>query len=70
MIEYARESIEDLAESVQELYEKDGDKFKLKIDGLPKPEKEDVSGLKAKVDELLTEAKKAKAKAREAAEEA
>ena len=70
MIEYERESIEDLAESVQELYEKDGDKFKLKIDGLPKPEKEDVSGLKAKVDELLTEAKKAKAKAREAAEEA
>ena len=37
MIEYERESIEDLAESVQELYEKDGDKFKLKIDGLPKP---------------------------------
>jgi len=51
---------------VRALYtEKDG-KFILGIEGLPQPE--DVSGLKAKVDELLGEKKLAEKKAREAEE--
>lgn len=70
MIDFKAESIEDLPESVQELYEKTDDGFQLKITGLPEPEKVDVSGLKNKVDELLSESKAAKKKAREAIEEA
>lgn len=62
MIDFKAESIEDLPESVQELYEKTDDGFQLKITGLPEPEKVDVSGLKNKVDELLSESKAAKKK--------
>jgi hypothetical protein len=58
--------LEGVDEAVRALYtEKDG-KFVLGIEGLPQPE--DVSGLKAKVDELLGEKKLAERKAREAEE--
>jgi len=55
----------DLSEDEQKLYssEKDGN-HTIKIDGLPK--QEDVSGLKAKVEQLLTEAKDAKKKTKDA----
>jgi outer membrane murein-binding lipoprotein Lpp len=57
----------DLDEGLQKLYgsENDGN-HTIKIDGMPKVE--DVSGLKAKVEQLLTEAKEAK-KAKKVAEE-
>ena len=70
MIDFRVESVDELPDSVQELYEKTDDGFQLKVNGLPEPEKEDVSGLKRKVDELLTESKNAKKKAREASEQA
>lgn len=70
MIEFKAEKIDELPESVQELYEKTDDGFQLKVSGIPEPEKIDVSGLKSKVDELLSETKAAKKKAREAADEA
>lgn len=46
------------------LYEKSGDGYQLKVDGLPEPE--DTSGLKRKIDELLNEKKEAKRLADEA----
>ena len=64
-MKYQVDSIEGLDESVQKMYvEKDG-KFTLAIEGLPK--QEDVSGLKAKVDQLLAEKKEESTK-RKAAE--
>ena len=63
MLKYQVESIEELDETVQSLYtEKDG-AYVLTVDGLPQPE--DTSGLKNKLNELMTEAKEAKRKARE-----
>lgn len=63
MLKYQVESIEELDEAVQSLYtEKDG-AYVLTVDGLPQPE--DTSGLKNKLNELMTEAKEAKRKARE-----
>lgn len=68
MLKFQVETLDGLDESIQKMYtEKDG-KFTLAIDGLPK--QEDVSGLKAKVDELLDEAKKAKKEAKDAQKEA
>lgn len=68
-LKYQLDSLEGLDDSVKELYtEKDG-KFVLGIEGLP-TNNEDVSGLKAKVDELLAEKKAADKKAREAEEAA
>lgn len=65
-LKYQIDSLEGVDESVAALYvEKDG-KFVLGIEGLP--QQEDVSGLKAKVQELLDE-KKAEADKRKAAEE-
>lgn len=65
-LKYQIDSLEGLDESIQAMYaEKDG-KFVLAIEGLP--QQEDVSGLKAKVQELLDE-KKAEADKRKAAEE-
>ncbi|WP_288075684.1 hypothetical protein [Pseudomonas sp.] len=65
-LKFQLDSLEGVEESIQALYvEKDG-KFVLGIEGLPP--QEDVSGLKAKVDELLGE-KKAAEKARKEAEE-
>jgi hypothetical protein len=65
-LKFQLDSLEGLDESIQAMYaEKDG-KFVLSIEGLP--QQEDVSGLKAKVQELLDE-KKAEADKRKAAEE-
>ncbi|OZY28473.1 hypothetical protein CJF40_09135 [Pseudomonas lundensis] len=66
MLKFQIDSLDGVDEAVRALYtEKDG-KFVLGIEGLP--QQEDVSGLKAKVDELLGE-KKAAEKARKDAEE-
>jgi hypothetical protein len=66
MLKFQLDTLDGVDESVRALYtEKDG-KFVLGIEGLP--QQEDVSGLKAKVDELLGE-KKAAEKARKEAEE-
>lgn len=68
MLKFQLDTLEGVDESVRALYtEKDG-KFVLGIEGLP--QQEDVSGLKAKVDELLGEKKAAEKKAREAEEAA
>lgn len=66
MLKFQLDTLDGVDEAVRALYtEKDG-KFVLGIEGLP--QQEDVSGLKAKVDELLGE-KKAAEKARKDAEE-
>lgn len=66
MLKFQLDTLDGVDEAVRPLYtEKDG-KFVLGIEGLP--QQEDVSGLKAKVDELLGE-KKAAEKARKEAEE-
>lgn len=66
-LKYKIKSLEGIDESVKSLYtEKDGE-YVLSIEGLP--QQEDVSGLKKKVDELLSE-KKAQQKAAEEAEKA
>ena len=66
MLKFQIDSLDGVDEAVRALYtEKDG-KFVLGIEGLP--QQEDVSGLKAKVDELLGEKKLAEKKAREAEE--
>jgi len=68
MLKFQLDTLEGVDEAVRALYtEKDG-KFVLGVEGLPQPE--DVSGLKAKVDELLGEKKAAEKKAREAEEAA
>lgn len=67
-LKFQLDNLDGLDEGVQALYEKQGDKYQLKIEGLPAPE--DVSGLKAKVDELLREKKDAAQKAKEAEEAA
>lgn len=56
-----------LSPELQAMYEPKGDGFTLKVDGLPQGE--DVTGLKAKVEELLNE-KKTEKTAREQAEAA
>ena len=68
MLKFQLDTLEGVDEAVRALYtEKDG-KFVLGIEGLP--QQEDVSGLKAKVDELLGEKKLAEKKARETEEAA
>ncbi|HEN8706637.1 TPA: hypothetical protein U8209_003116 [Pseudomonas putida] len=65
-LKYELDSLEGVDEATQGMYaERDG-KFYLNIEGLP--QQEDVTGLKAKVEELLGE-KKAAEKARREAEE-
>ena len=54
--------------ALQALYTQKGDDYVLAVEGLPQPE--DVSGLKAKNDELLAELRANKTKAREAEEAA
>ena len=70
MIEFKLDSLENIDESLQGLYEQTDTGYQLKVTGIPEPEKEDLSGLKNKVEELLREKKAASQKAREAAEEA
>ena len=66
MLKFQLDSLDGVDEAVRALYtEKDG-KFVLGIEGLP--QQEDVTGLKAKVDELLGEKKLAEKKARDAEE--
>jgi len=60
------ESFNGLDDAQKGLYEQNGDNYQLKIEGLP--EQEDVTGLKNKVDQLLTEKKQAQQKASEEAE--
>lgn len=68
MFKYKLENLDGLEESQKDLYELRDGAYYLKVDGLP--QQEDVSGLKAKLDELLGEKKEAKRKADEAAAEA
>jgi len=65
-LKFQLDSLEGVDESVQSMYVEKGGKYVLNIEGLPA--QEDVTGLKAKVDELLGE-KKAAEKARKDAEE-
>lgn len=67
MLKFEIDNTEGLDPAIAALYEKHeaSGKFRLKVDGVP-----DVTGLKAKVDELLDEKKKEQQKAREAAEAA
>ncbi|KZX63189.1 hypothetical protein A3710_17220 [Stutzerimonas frequens] len=68
MLDFERDSLEGLDEGLHGFYEEKGGKYQLKVQGIPQGE--DVSGLKAKLEELLGESKAAKAKAREAEEAA
>jgi len=76
-LQFQIDSLEGLDDSVKALYVESDGKFTLGVEGLPKPASEDVTGLKKKLDELLTEKKaadaarkKAEGDARTAAEEA
>lgn len=68
MLKYQLDSLEGLDEGARAFYEEKDGKFQLKVDGIPQGE--DVSGLKAKVEELLAEKKSASQKAKEAEAEA
>lgn len=70
MIEYQLETLEDIEETLQGLYEQTDTGYQLKVTGIPEKENEDLTGLKNKVDELLREKKAASQKAREATEQA
>lgn len=65
-LKYTVDSLDGIDDSLKPLYQKDGDKYVLVVDGIPK---EDVSGLKRQVETLLGE-KKAAAERAKAAEEA
>ena len=68
-LKFEIETLEGLDEATQKLYAKqDNGKYRLAVEGLP--ESEDVKGLKAKVEELLGEKKKAAEAAKKAEEEA
>lgn len=64
MLKFTVDTLDGLDETTAALYEPADDGFKLKVEGLPKTE--DVSGLKAKVEELLGEKKRAEAERKEA----
>lgn len=64
MLKFQIDSLDGIDDAVKGLYEKKGDKYQLKVDGIPQGE--DVAGLKAKVDELLAEKKDAQRKTKEA----
>jgi len=61
----SEESFDTLEDSVKGLYSQGEDGYTLNVDGVPK---EDVTGLKRKIDELLTEKKTVQQKALEAEE--
>lgn len=67
MLDYQRDSLDGLDEGARAFYEEKDGKFQLKVNGIPQGE--DVSGLKAKIDELLGE-KKTEAEKRKQAEDA
>lgn len=60
---FERDNLDGLDDGVKSLYKETNGKYRLDVDGY-----EDVSGLKAQRDALLTEKKQAQAKAREAEE--
>ncbi|WHI46590.1 hypothetical protein [Microbulbifer sp. VAAF005] len=68
MLKYRLKTLEGLDEAVAAMYEKDGDGYKLKVDGIPQGE--GVAELKAQVASLLEEKKAEAKKAKDAAEEA
>ena len=68
MLDYQRDSLDGLDEGARAFYEEKDGKYQLTVNGIPQGE--DVTGLKAKLEELLGESKAAKAKAREAEEAA
>lgn len=61
-LKFKLDSLEGLDEATKALYEKKGDKFVLKVDGL---EDGDVAGLKKKTEDLLTEVANLKGKVKE-----
>lgn len=65
MLELELEKIDAVPEAFRPMYEEKDGKFRLKVNGLP-----DVSGLRVKNDELLTEAKEAKKRLRAFEEQA
>lgn len=65
MLKLELDKLDGLDDAVKSFYEEKDGKFRLKVDGVP-----DVSGLKNKVDQLLTEKKEADRKAKESAEAA
>lgn len=67
MLKFELDSLDNLDESIKALYQKEGDKYRLKIDGMPKIE--DVSGLKRQVEDLMNQ-RKADLEKRKEAEEA
>lgn len=67
-LKYKVESLDGLTDEQKALYEEKDGVFYLQVDGMPQGE--DVTGLKAKVQELLDEKKAESEKARTAAEEA
>lgn len=76
-LKYELETLDGLDDGVKSLYVEHDGKFMLGVEGLPKPSHQDDSGLRKKVDELLSEKKaadvarkKAEADARSAAEDA
>ncbi len=62
-LKYLLDSLDGLDESTRALYQEQDGKFVLAVDGLP--QNDDLSGLKAKNQELLDELKKHKGKSRE-----
>lgn len=67
-LKFIIDSLEGIDDGVKSLYEKKGDKYQLKVDGIPQGD--DTDGLKKKVDELLAEKKEAKRLQKEAEEKA
>lgn len=65
---YQLESIDSISDEQKKLYKKSGDSYVLDISG--EPQAEDVSGLKAKLDELMNEKKNEAEKRRQAEEKA
>lgn len=68
MLKYKLETLDGIDEAQQGLYRQEGEVFVLEIDGLDPEKGADVSGLKSKVEELLSEKKASETKAREAEE--
>jgi len=64
MLKYKLDTLEGINEEQAALYEASGDKFILKVEGLDNPD--DVSGLKAQLQTLLSEKKEAVKKAADA----
>ena len=60
------EEFSELDEGARAFYKEGEQGYTLQVEGLPEPEREDVSGLKRKIDELLSEKKSVQAKMQEA----